>query len=93
VIAVTGGFKVSAATSTTGVFWTNAFQAADDLTLIKGRHQFGFGANYAYWKSSQTSHARSGGSWMFIGTITGRGPLGSDGGARSAASSTVCQTC
>ena len=73
VIAVTGGFNISAATSTTGVFWTNSYQAADDLTLIKGPHQFGFGANYAYWKSSQTSHARSGGSWMFNGTITGRG--------------------
>jgi hypothetical protein len=73
VIAVTGGFNISAATSTTGVFWTNSYQAADDLTLIKGRHQFGVGASYAYWKSSQTSHARSGGSWMFNGTITGRG--------------------
>ena len=73
VMTVTGGFNISAATSTTGVFWTNSYQAADDLTLIKGRHQFGFGANYAYWKSSQTSHARSGGSWMFNGTITGRG--------------------
>ena len=73
VMAVTGGFNVSAATSTTGVFWTNAYQASDDLTLIKGRHQFGIGASYAYWKSSQTSHARSGGSWMFNGTITGRG--------------------
>src|SRR4030095_8872862 len=73
VIAVTGGFNISAATSTTGVFWTNSYQAADDLTLIKGRHQFGFGASYAYWKSSQTSHARSGGSWMFNGRIPGRG--------------------
>ena len=73
VMAVTGGFNVSAATSTTGVFWTNAYQASDDLTLIKGRHQFSIGASYAYWKSSQTSHARSGGSWMFNGTITGRG--------------------
>jgi Carboxypeptidase regulatory-like domain len=73
VIAVNGGFNLSAATSTTGVFWTNSYQAADDLTLVKGRHQFGFGASVAYWKSFQTSHARSGGSWMFNGTITGRG--------------------
>jgi hypothetical protein len=73
VIAVTGGFNLSAATSTTGVFWTNGYQVADDLTLVKGRHQFGFGANIAYWKSFQTSHARSGGSWMFNGTTTGRG--------------------
>jgi hypothetical protein len=73
VIAVTGGFNISAATSTTGVFWTNSYQAADDVTLIHGRHQFGLGANVAYWKSSQTSHARSGGSWMFNGQTTGRG--------------------
>ena len=38
-----------------------------------GRHQLGFGANVAYWKSSQTSHARSGGSFMFNGQTTGRG--------------------
>ena len=33
----------------------------------------GFGVNVAYWKSSQTSHARSGGSFMFNGQTTGRG--------------------
>jgi hypothetical protein len=73
VIAVTGGFNISAATATTGVFWTNSFQGADDVTLVRGRHQLGFGVNMAYWKSSQTSHARSGGSWMFNGQTTGRG--------------------
>ena len=36
-------------------------------------HQLGFGVNVAYWKSSQTSHARSGGSWMFNGQTTGAG--------------------
>ena len=73
VIAVTGGFNISAATATTGVFWTNSYQVADDVTLVRGRHQLGFGGSYAYWKSSQTSHARSGGSWMFNGQTTGRG--------------------
>ena len=73
VLAVTGGFNVSAATSTTGIFWTNSYQAADDVTLVRGDHQMGFGVNVAYWKSSQTSHARSGGSFMFNGQTTGRG--------------------
>jgi len=73
VLAVTGGFNISAATSTTGIFWTNSFQGADDVTLVRGRHQMGFGVNLAYWKSSQTSHARSGGSFMFNGQTTGRG--------------------
>ena len=73
VIVVTGGFNISAATATTGVFWTNSYQVADDITLVQGRHQFGLGGSFAYWKSSQTSHARSGGSWMFNGQTTGRG--------------------
>ena len=73
VIAVTGGPMISAATATTGVFWTNSYQVADDVTLIHGRHQLGLGGSFAYWKSSQTSHARSGGSWMFNGQTTGRG--------------------
>ena len=73
VLAVTGGFNISAATSTTGIFWTNSYQAADDVTLVRGNHQMGFGVNVAYWKSSQTSHARSGGSFMFNGQTTGRG--------------------
>jgi hypothetical protein len=77
-LRVTGGFNISAATSTTGVL-DQRYQASDDLTLIKGRHQFGVGRSYAYWKSSQTSHARSGGSWMFNGTITAAA-LRSDGG-------------
>ena len=72
VLAVNGAFSISAATSTTGVFWTNSYQAADDVTLISGRHQYGFGASLAYWKSSQTSHARSGGSWIFNGQTSGR---------------------
>ena len=73
VLAVTGGFNISAATSTTGIFWTNSYQVTDDVTMVRGRHQLGFGANIAYWKSSQTSHARSGGSFMFNGQTTGRG--------------------
>ena len=73
VVNVTGGFMVSAGTSTTGVFGTNSFQAADDLSLVRGRHQLGVGLNVAYWKSNQTSHARSGGNWLFNGQTTGRG--------------------
>ena len=73
VLNVTGGFNISAATSTTGIFWTNSYQVTDDITMVRGPHQLGFGANFAYWKSSQTSHARSGGSWMFNGQTTGRG--------------------
>ena len=45
----------------------------DDLTLVKGRHQLGFGGSFAFWHSYQTSHARSGGNWTINGQTTGSG--------------------
>jgi hypothetical protein len=73
VLTVTGGFNISAGTATTGIFWTNSYQVADDVTLVRGQHQIGIGGSYAYWKSSQTSHARSSGNWTVNGQTTGRG--------------------
>jgi hypothetical protein len=73
VLIVTGGFNLSGGTATTGIFATNSYQVADDVTLVRGAHQLGFGASIAYWKSSQTSHARSSGNWTVNGQTTGRG--------------------
>src|SRR5437867_2391041 len=41
VLAITGGFNISAGTATTGIFITNASQLGDDLTLVRGNHQIG----------------------------------------------------
>jgi hypothetical protein len=73
VVAVTGGFNISAGTATKGVFQTNASQVSDDLTLVRGNHQIGIGANLAYWKMDFLTHARSGGNWTFNGNLTGLG--------------------
>jgi len=73
VLAVTGGFNISAGTATKGVFQTNASQVSDDLTLVRGNHQIGIGANLAYWKMDFLTHARSGGNWTFNGNLTGLG--------------------
>ena len=93
VIAVTGGFNISAATSTTGVFWTNSYQAADDLTLIKGRHQFGFGAQLRILEVV-ADVARAVRRQLDVQRHDhGPRPRGPDGRARSAASSMACRTC
>ncbi len=73
VVIVTGGFNISAGTATKGVFQTNASQISDDLTLVRGNHQIGIGANVAYWKMDFLTHARSGGNWTFNGQLTGLG--------------------
>jgi len=73
VLTVTGNFQISAGTASTGMFETDSYQVSDDLTMVRGRHQFGFGASVAYWNSYQTSHARSGGDWIINGQTTGSG--------------------
>jgi len=73
VLAVTGGFNISAGTATTGIFITNASQLGDDLTLVRGNHQLGLGGSAAYWKMNFLTHARSGGNWAVNGQTTGLG--------------------
>ena len=46
---------------------------SDDLSLVRGNHQLGFGANVAYWAMDFLTHARSGGDWNVNGQITGLG--------------------
>src|SRR3989454_1414853 len=73
VLAITGGFNISAGTATTGIFITNASQLGDDLTLVRGNHQIGIGGSAAYWKMDFLTHARSGGNWIVNGQSTGLG--------------------
>ena len=73
VLAVTGGFNISASTATRGIADNKTFQVAEDLTLVRGRHQLALGANLAYWDTLQKSWAQGGGTWTFNGSITGLG--------------------
>jgi hypothetical protein len=73
VILVTGGFNISGATASAGVFDTTSYQVGDDLTMVRGRHQLGLGANVTYWRSDQRAHANTAGQWAFDGSSTGLG--------------------
>ena len=44
---------------------------SDDVTLVRGSHQFGFGASTRYWKFDTRSTSRTGGSWTIDGSLTG----------------------
>ena len=44
---------------------------SDDVTLVRGSHQFGFGANTRYWKFDTRSTSRTGGAWTIDGSLTG----------------------
>ena len=44
---------------------------SDDVTMVRGSHQFGFGASTRYWKFDTRSTSRTGGSWTVDGSLTG----------------------
>jgi hypothetical protein len=72
-VTVTGGFNVGGTNAARGFALNNSFQINDDLTLVRGSHQLGVGANIAYFRVSQRVWARGGGQWSFTGAASGLG--------------------
>jgi hypothetical protein len=66
-----GGFQIGGGTENEARFRTNTYQASDDLTLIRGSHQFVVGGNWAYWNSYSTANVRSPGQLTIGNTATG----------------------
>ena len=50
---------------------TSALEVVDDLTLVRGRHQLGFGGNAAYARGRYQSSSRAAGIWIIDGSATG----------------------
>jgi outer membrane receptor protein involved in Fe transport len=72
-LAVTDGFTISGGNSVMVQVANVAYQVADDVTLVRGRHQLALGGNLAYWKSDSSDFAHTNGTFSFNGTATGRG--------------------
>ena len=72
-LAVTGGFNLGGGTENEAIFHTNTYSFSDDLTMIRGGHQWGFGASVAFWDSLSAANVRSPGSFDFDGGVTGLG--------------------
>ena len=66
-----GGFQLGGGTESEARFTTPTYQVSDDLTLVRGTHQFGVGGNVSFWKSLSQANVRSPGQFTFNGTITG----------------------
>jgi hypothetical protein len=65
------GFQIGGGTENEASFKTNTYQFSDDLTLIRGSHQFVFGGNWAHWNSFGTANVRSPGQLTIGNTATG----------------------
>jgi hypothetical protein len=72
-ISVTNGFSIGGGTESEARFVTPAWQIGDDLTMVRGSHQFGVGGSLAFWKSLSEANVRSPGMYTFNGSITGLG--------------------
>ena len=70
---VTGGFSLGGGTESEARFKTPSYQVTDDITMIKGNHQFGLGGSLAFWRSLSRANVRSPGVFAFNGSITGIG--------------------
>jgi hypothetical protein len=65
------GFQLGNGMDSDSTFNTNAWQVSDDLTLVRGAHQFAFGANVAHWASLSLANVRSPGQLLIDGSQTG----------------------
>jgi hypothetical protein len=70
-LTVTDAFSINAGGATLRRGNHKAYGLADDVSWVKGSHQFGFGANTRYWKFNTLSTSRTGGSWTVDGSATG----------------------
>ncbi len=72
-ITVTNAFQTAAGGSVLFQADTDAYQASDDLTLVRGAHQLALGTNLTYWKHDTIDGQRGPGLWTFDGSNTGTG--------------------
>jgi hypothetical protein len=72
-MSVTGGFNTFCGTCAPGHFNLNSFHWADDVDVIRGRHQMAFGFSLARVQNNTVSGFNENGNFMFNGSRTGLG--------------------
>ena len=68
-----GGFNIGCGTCALANFDINTYQVADDFTLIRGRHQFGFGFDGRKDQFNSYNYQQANGQFTFNGSTTGDG--------------------
>ena len=70
-LAITNGFTISGGNSVKVRILQNAYQVANDLSIVRGSHQMSFGGNASYWTIDSEDNARAAGDFNFNGQATG----------------------
>ena len=72
-LEISGGFTTASGGSVLFQGDTDAYQISDDVTLVRGSHQFALGGKVAYWTHYTVDGQRGVGLWTFDGSFTGLG--------------------
>ena len=72
-LSVTNGFTIGTPSSTDSIYNTIGYQLGEDISLVRGAHQFGFGGNWIHAILNATSKVNAVAPVTFNGQITGLG--------------------
>src|SRR5262245_46759266 len=72
-LAITNGFTISSNLGTPTKYNHTSFQFGEDVSMVRGRHQFGFGASYVWGSFNGTSGLNASGPFTFNGSVYGHG--------------------
>jgi hypothetical protein len=70
-IATTNYFNVGCSTCSPGHFNGNTYQVSDDVILIRGKHEIGFGGDFRRLQGNLLANTSTNGSFSFNGGYTG----------------------
>jgi hypothetical protein len=69
--SMTGGFNIAGTGATPSRYNTTGFQFNEDISMIRGKHQIGYGANWIHGELNGVSQLNATGPFTFNGQITG----------------------
>ena len=72
-VSVTNGFNVGTGGTNPGYFNSDSFQLANDIDIVRGRHQLSFGGNWIRTKIETVNNRPTNGQFTFNGQVTGLG--------------------
>jgi len=72
-IAITGGFNIASNNETPSTYNTLDFEFSDDVNLVRGAHQIGFGFDFIRAYVNANSGLNASGPFTFSGGVTGSG--------------------
>src|SRR5437879_3151769 len=70
---VTGGFSIAGTGATPSTYNTAGFQFAEDMSMIRGAHQIGYGVDWIHSELNGVSQLNATAPFTFNGQITGLG--------------------